>query len=59
MQAAKRGLLRAQGAREKVGLPAYAEILGSMKSSSLEQIDNLKTLQEIVMALEQKVVSRS
>jgi hypothetical protein len=59
MHAAERGLLRAQAAREKAGLAAYAEILGSMKLSSLEQIDNLKTLQEIVVALEQKAKSRA
>ena len=59
MHAAERGLLRAQAAREKAGLAAYAEILGSMKLSSLEQIDNLKTLQEIVAALEQKAKSRA
>jgi hypothetical protein len=59
MHAAERGLLRAQAAREKAGLAAYAQILGSMKLSSLEQIDNLKTLQEIVAALEQKAKSRA
>jgi hypothetical protein len=59
MHAAERGLLRAQAAREKAGLAAYAQILGSMKLSSLEQIDNLKTLQEIVVALEQKAKSRA
>lgn len=54
MHGAERGLLRAQTAREKAGLAAYAEILGSMKLSSVEQINDLKTLQEVVMALEQK-----
>lgn len=57
MHAAKRGLLRAQAAREKAGLAAYAEILRCMKLSSLEQVDNLKTLQEIVVSLEQKAKS--
>jgi len=59
MHAAERGLLRARVAREKAGLEAYATILRSMKLSSAEQIDNLKTLQEIVMALEQKALSKA
>lgn len=59
MHAAERGLLRAQAAREKAGLAAYAEILGSMKLSSVEQIDDLKTLQDIVMALERKAVPKA
>jgi SpoVK/Ycf46/Vps4 family AAA+-type ATPase len=52
MQAAERGLLRAKAAREKAGLASFAAVLGSLKLSSLEQVDNLKTLQEIVIALE-------
>jgi hypothetical protein len=52
MQAAERGLRRAENAREKVGLAAFAAILGSLRLSSLDQADNLKTLQEIVVALE-------
>jgi hypothetical protein len=59
MHAAERGLLRARAAREKAGLEAYATILRSMKLSSAEQIDNLKTLQEIVMVLEQKALSKA
>jgi Rad52/22 family double-strand break repair protein len=59
MRAAERGLHRAQAARQKAGLAAYAAVLGSMKLSSLEQVDNLKTLQEIVVALEQKAKSRA
>ena len=59
MNAAERGLRRAEAARQKTGLAAYTAVLGSMKLSSLEQVDNLKTLQEIVMALEQKAVSKS
>ena len=58
MHAAERGLLRAQAAKEKAGLATYAAILGSMKLSSVEQIDNLKTLKEVVLALEQKPVSK-
>jgi hypothetical protein len=52
MQAAERGLRRAEAAREKAGLAAFAKILGSLRLSSLDQLDNLKTLQEIVVTLE-------
>jgi len=52
MQAAERGLSRAKAARDKAGLAAYAAALGSLKLSSLDQVDNLKTLQEIVVTLE-------
>jgi hypothetical protein len=54
MQAAERGLRRAEAAREKAGLAAFAGVLGSLRLSSLDQVDNLKTLQEIVVALEGK-----
>jgi hypothetical protein len=52
MQAAERGLRRAEAAREKAGLAAFARVLGPLRLSSLDQVDNLKTLQEIVVALE-------
>ena len=52
MQAAERGLRRADAAREKAGLDAFARILGSVRLNSLPQVDNLKTLQEIVIELE-------
>ncbi len=52
MQAAERGLRRAEAARERAGLAAFAGVLGSLRLSSLGQVDNLKTLQEIVVALE-------
>jgi hypothetical protein len=52
MQAAERGLRRAEAARVKVGLAAFARVLGSLRLNSLDQVDNLKTLQEIVTALE-------
>jgi hypothetical protein len=52
MQAAERGLHRAETARNKAGLAAFAAILGSLRLSSLDQVDNLKTLQEIVKGLE-------
>jgi len=52
MQAAERGLRRAEAAVNKTGLAAFAEILRPLKLRSLDQVDNLKTLQEIVVALE-------
>jgi hypothetical protein len=54
MQAAERGLRRAEAAREKAGLATFAAVLGSLRLSSLDQVDNLKTLQEIVGSLEGK-----
>jgi len=54
MQAAERGFRRAEAARDKAGLAAFAGTLGSLKVSSLDQVDNLKTLQEIVVALEDR-----
>jgi Rad52/22 family double-strand break repair protein len=52
LQAAERGLRRAEAARDKAGLAAFAAVLGPLKLSSLDHVDNLKTLQEIVVALE-------
>ena len=52
MQAGERGFRRAEAAREKAGSGALDGILGSRKLRSLDQVDNLKTLQEIVVALE-------
>jgi len=52
LQAAERGLRRAEAARNRAGLAAFAAVLGSLRISSLDQVDNLKTLQEIVAALE-------
>jgi hypothetical protein len=52
IQAAERGLNRAKAARDKAGLGVFAAVLGSLRFSSLDQVDNLKTLQEIVVALE-------
>jgi len=54
MQAAERGLRRAETAREKAGLATFAEVLGFLRLSSLDQVDNLMALQEIVVALESK-----
>ncbi len=52
MQAAERGFRRAEAAVNKTGLATFAEILRPLKLSSLDQVDNLKTLQAIVVALE-------
>jgi len=54
LQAAERGLRRAEAARDKAGLAAFARVFGSLRLSSLDQVDNLRTLQEIVVALECK-----
>jgi len=40
------------GAHECTPLDAFARILGSVRLNSLPQVDNLKTLQEIVIELE-------
>ncbi len=52
LKAAERGLLRAKAARDKAGLASFVALLRSLKLSSLDQIDNLKTLREVVVALE-------
>jgi Rad52/22 family double-strand break repair protein len=52
MQAAERGLRRAEAARERAGLAAFTGVLGSLRLSSLDQVDKLNTLREIVVALE-------
>ncbi len=52
MQAAERGLHRARVAQDKIGLAAFAAIMGPLRLSSLDQVDNLRTLQQIVAALE-------
>jgi len=59
MQAAERGLNRAKAARDKAGLGVFAAVLGSLRLSSLDQVDNLKTLQQIVVALESSDQRRS
>jgi hypothetical protein len=52
LQAAERGLLRAKTARDKAGLTAVTAVLGSLKLSSLDQVDDLRSLEKIVVALE-------
>jgi len=52
MQAAERGLSRLKSALERVGADPLPEILRSAGISSLDRVNNLETLKQIVMALE-------
>jgi hypothetical protein len=52
MQAAERGLHRLDAAVGNVGPEGLARTLGSLHLKSLDLIDNLQTLREIVLALE-------
>jgi hypothetical protein len=53
MQAAERGLKRLEAAVGRTGPEALARILESLKLNSMERVDNLETLKEIVLKLEQ------
>jgi hypothetical protein len=52
MQAAERGLRRLEVAVGLTGPEALARILESLKLDSIERVDNLETLKEIVLKLE-------
>ncbi|HEX3103539.1 MAG TPA: hypothetical protein VHQ22_03765, partial [Terriglobales bacterium] len=52
MQAAERGLQRLKLALEKVGAEPLPRILNSLRVVSLEKVDSLETLKQIVLALE-------
>jgi hypothetical protein len=52
MQAAERGLNRLKLVLEKVGADPLAKILRSAGVPSLDRVDNLETLKQIVLALE-------
>jgi hypothetical protein len=52
MQAAERGLRRLEIALDKIGPEPLVRVLRSLKLNSMEQVDNLKTLHEIVVAME-------
>ncbi len=52
MQAGERGLNRLKSVLEKVGADPLAKILHSMGIPSLDRVDNLETLKQIVLALE-------
>ena len=58
MQAAERGLRQAKAARTKVGLAVFATVLGSLKLSALDQVDDLKTLSEVVALLQAQPAKR-
>jgi len=52
MQAAERGFRRLDAALDRVGPESMTEILRSQKLQSIDRVDNLQTLREIVLALE-------
>jgi hypothetical protein len=52
MQAAERGFRRLDAALERVGPEALTQILRSLKLQSIDRVDDLQTLREIVLALE-------
>ena len=52
MQAAERGFRRLDAALDIVGPEPLAQLLRSLKSQSIDRVDNLQTLREIVLALE-------
>jgi hypothetical protein len=52
MQAAERGLQRLKSALERVGTEPLPRILNSLRVVSLEKVDSLETLKQIVLALE-------
>jgi hypothetical protein len=52
MQAAERGFRRLDAALERVGPEALTHILHSLKLQSIDRVDNLQALHQIVLALE-------
>ena len=52
MQAAERGFRRLEAALDRVGPEPLTQILRSLKLQSIDRVDNLQTLHEIVLALE-------
>jgi hypothetical protein len=52
MQAAERGFRRLDTANDRVGPELLTQILRSMKVQSIDRVDNLQTLHQIVLALE-------
>jgi hypothetical protein len=52
MQAAERGFRRLDAALDRVGPEPLAQILRSLKLQSVDRVDNLQTLHDIVLALE-------
>ncbi len=54
MQSAIRGLRRLEAAQERIGPEELKAILASLKIRSVEQVDNLETLRDLVLALEER-----
>lgn len=54
MQAAQRGLTRLDASLDRIGPEPLGPILDSLGLRSLDQVDNLDTLQKIVLAIEAK-----
>jgi hypothetical protein len=54
MQSAQRGLTRLDAALDRIGPESLSPILDSLGLRSLDQVDNLDTLQKIVLAMEDK-----
>jgi len=52
MQAAERGFRRLDTAIDRVGPEPLTQVLRSMKLQSIDRVDNLQTLHQIVLALE-------
>ena len=52
MQAAERGFRRLDAALERVEPEALTQILRPLRLQSVDRVDNLQTLHEIVLALE-------
>jgi hypothetical protein len=52
MHAAERGFRRLGVALERVGSETLQQILRSLKLQSIDRVDNLQTLREVVLALE-------
>jgi hypothetical protein len=52
MQAAERGFRRLDAAPDSLGPEALTQILHSLKLPSIDVVDNLQTLHQIVLALE-------
>jgi hypothetical protein len=52
MQAAERGFRRLNTALDSVGLEGLTRILCSLKLQSLDRVDNLQSLLQVVLALE-------
>ena len=52
MQAAERGFRRLEAALDRVGPESLPQILRSLKLQSIDRVDNLKALHQIVLAVE-------